>query len=390
VAVRSEQVKETREGFLAKLAARGLPVLEDRGAVTVFELGGVRVHTVEGGIETAAEAARQVRDFTPDWTLVTEDRTFHLLQAVLEADPSRVVCLAHSPATLPFGPDSFVPDERATGLVRRCAGILTVSRFMADTIRRWGGMEASVVYSPVYGTGPFRRLASFDRGFVTLVNPSAIKGISILVELARRLPDVAFAAVPTWSTTEADRALLGTLPNVMLLPPVEDLDELFGRTRALLVPSLWGEAFGQIVVEAMLRGVPVLASDYGALPEAKLGVDFVLPVRPIERYEARQDERLLPVPVVPEQDAGPWEEALRRLLTDRPFYERLAAESARAADEFVGGLGIEPYERFLRGLTPRASTVPQPAAVPATRRRLADLSPEKLELLARRLRKVTT
>ena len=37
----------------------------------------------------------------------------------------------------------------------------------------------------------------------------------------------------------------------------------------------------RIVVEAMLRGVPVIASNTGGLPEAKLGVPYVLPVTPI-------------------------------------------------------------------------------------------------------------
>ena len=49
-----------------------------------------------------------------------------------------------------------------------------------------------------------------------------------------------------------------------------------GHTRILLVPSLWGEAFGLVVVEAMLRGIPVLASNVGGLVEAKLGVDYIL------------------------------------------------------------------------------------------------------------------
>ena len=39
----------------------------------------------------------------------------------------------------------------------------------------------------------------------------------------------------------------------------------------------------------MLRGIPVVASDAGGLVEAKLGTDFVIPVRSIEHYEAMFD-----------------------------------------------------------------------------------------------------
>ncbi len=43
--------------------------------------------------------------------------------------------------------------------------------------------------------------------------------------------------------------------------------ELIGQIDALVVPSLWGEAFGRVVIEAASAGVPSLVSARGALPE---------------------------------------------------------------------------------------------------------------------------
>ena len=35
-----------------------------------------------------------------------------------------------------------------------------------------------------------------------------------------------------------------------------------------MVPSQWEEAFGRVIVEAQINGIPVLASDVGGIPEA--------------------------------------------------------------------------------------------------------------------------
>ena len=51
-------------------------------------------------------------------------------------------------------------------------------------------------------------LGRFESPYVTMVNPCAVKGIDIFLEVADRMPDVAFAAVPTWGATAEDMANL--------------------------------------------------------------------------------------------------------------------------------------------------------------------------------------
>jgi hypothetical protein len=224
-------------------------------------------------------------------------------------------------------------------------------------------------------------LGRFDNEFVTFVNPCAVKGIAIFLALADAFPGTAFAAVPTWGTNRQDRAALGARPNVRLLAPVDDINLLLARTRVLLVPSLWAEARSRIVLEALLRGVPVMAAHVGGIPEAMMGVPYLLPVRPIVKYEMRLDEQMVPVADVPAQDIGPWRDALARLLKDRAHYEEISRQSRRTALAYAEQLDATPFEKLLLGGKKQAVRVP----APPTRSILETLSPEKRKLLALRL-----
>jgi amino acid adenylation domain-containing protein len=386
----------TREEVRDELRARSIEVRAEEG-VDVFRSGGVEVTAVADPARLRGELTERLAAFAPDRILVSsEDPSQNLLDAALKAQAAPVIYLSHTPAFLPFGPQAFYPSERRSRMLAQVAGIVAVSRFVADYIRRWGGLEAAVFPFPIYGPGPFPSFGQngegAGEGFVTLINPCAVKGIAIFLELARSLPDVRFAAVPTWGTTPADREALAALPNVTLLAPVDDIDLIYERTRVLLLPSLWEEAFGVTAVEAMLRGIPVLASRVGGLPEAKLGTDYVLPVRPIERFTDRQDANEVTEPIVPEQDTGPWREALLGLLGDRYLYARQSAAAREAAHRFVAGLGVGPFEELMQRMdASKPAAAPQPtAAVPMADAAPGDLSaltPEQRALLMLRLRK---
>jgi glycosyltransferase involved in cell wall biosynthesis len=232
----------------------------------------------------------------------------------------------------------------------------------------------------MYGGGPWRDLGRFDRGLVTMINPCAVKGVAIFLEIARRMPALAFGALPGWGTTAGDRREIEALPNIRLLPNCRDIEAVLERTRVLLMPSLWYEGFGLIVMEAMLRGIPVVSSDSGGLKEAKAGTGYVIPVRPIEEYQPVFDEHGMPRPVSEPQDIDPWVEALETLLGDRAAYESEARRSREAALRFVGGLRASQMEETLLALQPAAGAPAPPAALEA-------LSPEKRALLLKRLRK---
>ncbi len=383
----------THEQLLEELARDGLDVLSEGGADR-FRLRGVEVHAVADPARLRACLSERIEELGPDWVLVSsEDPSQSLLEAALRGAPGRTIYLAHTPQMFPFGPESMYPGSARTELIGRAAGIVTISRFVAGYIRRWAGFECFTNHPPHYGPGPFPALGDFDNPFVLLMNASTIKGLPIFLALAREMPGVRFATLAGYATAPEDRAAMAALANVTLLPNRESLDDILRQARVLLMPSLWAEGFGMAAVDAMLRGVPVLAADHGGLPEALMGTGRLLPVRPVEGFENRLGGNMLPVPVVPEQDPAPWREALETLLADRELHAGQARSMRERAARFVSGLGVEPFEDYLAGLAaaePSRRGAPERAAAasPAVPDDpLGDLSPEQIALLVVRLRR---
>jgi glycosyltransferase involved in cell wall biosynthesis len=283
---------------------------------------------------------RQIYDFAPDCMLFTPDGLpWHrrLEDTVLGLGKPRLIYLAQTPRGFPFGPLQERHGKLPPAVLQAPhVHVLCLSQYLADYAHQHAGLKSRVFHPPVYGAPPFP--TGGPRELVTLINPCPDKGVAILLALAQRMPDVAFAVVPTWGPPSPELAAAQKLPNVTTLESSEDVNDIYRRTRVLLVPSLWGEAFGFVVVEAMARGIPVLASDVGGLPEAKLGTRYILPVRPMTLRKV--DNRL--VHDIPAQDAGPWESALKELLGGPKVYARESSLAAKAAQDFIGSLSLAP------------------------------------------------
>lgn len=353
----------------------------------------IAVESVGDPARRSQTLRRQIHEFAPDWVLVSSEDLGHGLlreaqhSLAAEGTPGRVVYLAHTPQFFPFGPASWNPDRQAAALVAQAAAIVAIGSHMAEYIERALGRRAIVIHPPIYGAAPYPCYANFERGFITMINPCAVKGVSIFLETAQRLPQYQFAAVPGWGTTSEDRRELDRVPNVRILPNPRDIDQVLAQTRVLLNPALWYEGFGLIVMESMLRGIPVVASDSGGLKEAKRGTGYVIPVRTIERYEPVFDEHAMPRPVVPENDATAWVAGVRELLTDRGAYQRESAASREAAGRFVSGLDAGDLERLLKSLDPSVGDPSVGRCAQAGQASIESLTPGKRALLLERLRK---
>lgn len=119
---------------------------------------------------------------------------------------------------------------------------------------------AIVVHPPIDAA----RYATTRGDAITLVNLTAAKGAGLFYTLAAREPERQFLAVRGWEP----ELRVGTPPaNCTVLDQVDDMREVFSRTRVLLVPSEY-EAYGRVGLEAAVSGIPTIAHPADGLVEA--------------------------------------------------------------------------------------------------------------------------
>jgi glycosyltransferase involved in cell wall biosynthesis len=194
---------------------------------------------------------------------------------------------------------------------------------------------------------------------VTFVNAQPGKGLFVVAriveQLALRRPDIPVLIVEgragrTWKQTLGSAAsLLGT---AKVLPGTADPRAYYGVSKLILMPSLWNETFGLVAAEAMLNGIPVLASNRGALPETlgEAGFLFDIPAR----YTPQTD-------AVPEAaEVEPWVETIVRLWDDRTLYEHASQRASDHAQQWRPERLAALYEAFFRNVSPQ----PGPPLVP--------------------------
>jgi glycosyltransferase involved in cell wall biosynthesis len=382
-----DHTEEHRSARREELQGQGLEgALRDEGGVEVAEYRGIGVFASASASRRASLLRAHIDQFEPDWVLVSsEDISHTLLKQASTLAPGRIVYMAHTPQFFPFGSESWNPDEAATAAVQASACVVTISQAVSAYVQSAMSVRVQVVHPPIYRKPPYRNVAHFGAGRVTMVNPCAVKGISIFLELAATMPDVSFAALPGWGTTSQDRAKLEAMPNVKLLAPVRRMETIFEQSSVFLVPSLWMEGFGLIAMEAMLSGIPVMSSDSGGLKEAKSGTGYVIPVQPIASYKNEYDDRHMPVPNIDSQSIEPWVEALRHLLANEREYNAESARSFERATRFVSKLDAGELEQVLLSLP---APDPKSSAASAAAERVARLSPEKRAMLLSKLRKL--
>ncbi|MBQ4204652.1 MAG: glycosyltransferase, partial [Thermoguttaceae bacterium] len=230
------------------------------------------------------------------------------------------------------------------------------SRFAAERYRATIGLESAIlpplIDPPRADVKPVSR---DERKHILYVNPEPGKGARFFVAIASALwkirRDIRFLVAEGRAGRSAllrvGKDDLKEVGSVDYVGNVVDFHALYRASRIALIPSLYEETFGRVAAEALSAGVPVVASDRGALPEV-VGAGGVL----IKIPKAYQPTNEPPFPDA--RDVAPWVRAIVRLWDDAAFYEEKQTNGRNQARRWEFPTVADAHEARLTALLERA------------------------------------
>ena len=352
---------QVRRSRIGNSDARLIFTIQDRVPVTVFEN-----QSTGGGWANVAEAEAFLTALglfldknRPDVVLTYggDPVSQHVVQAAKYYDIPVVFCLKnfgyHQPEVFASVDYAFVP-----------------SVFSQQHYWQYLGLACQVLPNVI----PPERVVAPDRRpeCVTFVNPSPEKGVFVFARIAeqlqRRRPDIPILVVEGRGQSGALRQTgvdLSWATNLQAMPNTPDPRKFYQRTKLLLMPSLWNEAFGLVAAEAMLNGIPVLGSNRGALPETIGDGGFLFEIP--DRYTPET------VDVTTAEEVEPWVEAVIQLWDEPTFYDRWS-RAARERSQLWQPQNVAPiYKEFFANVFPQ----PGPPLVPRSLQKDANSATER-------------
>jgi glycosyltransferase involved in cell wall biosynthesis len=157
--------------------------------------------------------------------------------------------------------------------------------------------------------------------YVTLSNVNENKGGSLLIQLAKALPDMEFVGVIGGYRSQLTG---GGIPNLKYIQHTTEIKDVYAQTWVQIMPSK-EETWGRTAVEAMSSGIPVIVAPTPGLRECCSDAAI---------YCDRAD-------------LASWVTTLRKLKDDKEFYNaqsRKSLERARALDPLPE---LERIEKWL-------------------------------------------
>ncbi|CAN9239385.1 unnamed protein product [Alternaria alternata] len=276
----------------------------------------------------------EINKFSPTHIIFNDGLSMQATSALqMPRINARRIAVIHTAEQLPFGPfaggmPGMLSSPHESKLLQELDGIWSVSEAIKRYAIDHGKLQTSFFVHHPWTYLEERnhelplRLDNWNKKFIGMINPCPVTGAEILCGRQMQAQE-----------------------NIIIHPTCKDTDELWRNIKLLIVPSLWFEAWGIVTVEAHLRGIPVISSNAGALPEAMLGLDHVIPVNTMNGDCDKEGAY-----IVLNQDIAPWASVVNRLMSDEDQYKRLSDKVRSTTEQWLRGVDGKALEKWLTSL----------------------------------------
>ena len=177
--------------------------------------------------------------------------------------------------------------HKLMGVRGKVDAYLAPSAFLANKLGEGGFLE-DVYHVPLFIDKKYFQAQDQDDGYILFFGRlDFLKGIYTLLDACRVLPHIRLRIAGRMNEAEEASIRPKFSPNVEYLgmKSGNDLRELVGRCRAVVVPSIWYENQPFSILEAFAAGKPVIASNLGGMSELVTHMERGLLVKPKDAEE---------------------------------------------------------------------------------------------------------
>jgi glycosyltransferase involved in cell wall biosynthesis len=214
------------------------------------------------------------------------------------------------------------------------------------------GLDVAIAYLPYFKPDsngvrlPTKERMTEGPFFLFVGRLEKIKGLQTLIPLFRRYKKARLLVAGCGTYEPTLREMAEGCGNIRFLGPQssQELEALYRKAVAVIVPSVWFEVFGQVIIEAFAQKTPVIARRIGEMPAiiAESGGGIVYDV---------EDELI---------------EALDQLVSDRALRDRLGLRGHQAYTlKWTAEAHFRDYLGLIRDIMEtRSQRLAQPASQP--------------------------
>ena len=176
-----------------------------------------------------------------------------------------------------------------------------------------------------------KNINSFDSEYITLLDAHTLKGGVLFSELIKLNPTLSFLAIKTEDEEGGPNAIQAAInivnngKNKLLLERVNNVKDIYNKTKILLCPTQLDETFCRVVYEAFQNRIPVIFSNCGNLGYIN-------------------NEKLL---MIKDNNVELYNEKIQKLITNKDFYENIVEEQIKYFNSVKQKSKIEIIENKL-------------------------------------------